>query len=286
MFTAQRLRAECRNDCHRRFSFLRDLPRKHVLIPLALIVLTGSGCARKTAPPITQAPPAPARTDPVPPPTEERRPPAIAEFTVEPTSILRSQSATLRWEVTGEVSSVSINQEIGAIQMTGSRKVTPANSITYVLTATGAGGTTKAMTTVRVTAPPPPVRAAPAASPASIEREFAGVEDIYYDYDRSEIRADGRDALLRDAAILKMILKDAPDAEIVLEGHSDERGSAEYNLGLADRRSNAAKQLLIDSGISPEHLRLISFGKERPQCIETNEYCWQQNRRVHFTLEK
>ena len=150
----------------------------------------------------------------------------------------------------------------------------------------GAGGTTKAMTTVRVTSPPPPVRVPTEASSGSIEREFAGVEDIYYDYDRSEIRADGRDSLLRDAAILKMILKDAPNAEIVLEGHSDERGSAEYNLGLADRRSNAAKQLLIDSGISPEHFRLVSFGKERPQCIETNEYCWQQNRRVHFALER
>jgi hypothetical protein len=73
----------------------------------------------------------PVRTDPVPPPRPEETPPAIAEFMVEPTSILRSQSATLRWEVTGEVSSVSINQEIGAIEKTVPEESPPTRSPIY-----------------------------------------------------------------------------------------------------------------------------------------------------------
>ena len=69
---------------------------------------------------------------------------------------------------------------------------------------------------------------------------------------------------------------------MTIEGHCDERGSTEYNLGLGDRRANAVKQYLVSLGISADRLSTVSFGKEKPFCMEHNEPCWQQNRRGHF----
>ena len=106
--------------------------------------------------------------------------------------------------------------------------------------------------------------------------------DAYFDYDSSDIREDARNALTRDADALKAILRDFPNNSLVLEGHCDERGSAEYNLGLGDRRATAAKEFLIQLGIPADRLKTISYGKERPQCTEQNESCWQKNRRAHF----
>jgi len=68
----------------------------------------------------------------------------------------------------------------------------------------------------------------------------------------------------------------------VVEGHCDERGSAEYNLGLGDRRAQSAKDFLVQLGVPADKLRTISYGKERPVCTEANESCWQRNRRAHF----
>jgi peptidoglycan-associated lipoprotein len=70
---------------------------------------------------------------------------------------------------------------------------------------------------------------------------------------------------------------------VVIEGHADERGSAEYNLGLADRRATASKEFLVQLGVQADRLNTVSFGKERPQCTESNESCWQMNRRAHFS---
>ena len=91
-------------------------------------------------------------------------------------------------------------------------------------------------------------------------------------------------ALTQDATAVKAILADFPNASIVIEGHCDERGSAEYNLGLGDRRASSAKEfLLVQLGVPADRLKTISYGKERPLCTDSNEYCWQRNRRVHFS---
>ena len=111
----------------------------------------------------------------------------------------------------------------------------------------------------------------------------AEVQDAFFDYDKSDVRADARDALTRDATALKGILADFPTAMIVIEGHCDERGSAEYNVGLGDRRAGAAKDFLVQLGIPADKLRTISYGKELPQCTEASEACYQKNRRAHFT---
>lgn len=112
------------------------------------------------------------------------------------------------------------------------------------------------------------------------------VQDAYFDFDKSDMRADARAAPTNDAGAGQGILQDFPKAMIVVEGHCDERGSAEYNIALGDRRATAAKDFLGQSGVPPERLRTISYGKERPQCAESNDACWQRSRRVHFAASE
>jgi len=207
----------------------------------------------------------------------------VTQFTAEPTSIQRGQSATLRWEVSGNATSVSIDQGVGAVQNTGNRRVSPSDSTTYTLTATGPGGSNTATATVSVSAPPPPPPPPTSTRKVPLEERLSGdVQDAYFDYDKTDLRGDARDVLTRDASALKAILADFPTSSIQIEGHCDDRGSAEYNLGLGDRRASAAKEFLQSLGVPADRLKTVSYGKERPQCSEQDEACWQKNRRVHF----
>jgi peptidoglycan-associated lipoprotein len=110
--------------------------------------------------------------------------------------------------------------------------------------------------------------------------------DALFDYDKSELREDGRVAMQHDAEILKRIFAADPSFTVTIEGHCDERGSAEYNLGLGDRRATAAKEFLVQLGVPAERLNTISYGKDRPVCTEENEACYQRNRRAHLTPSK
>jgi len=253
--------------------------RKFSVICLAVaLAMFAAGCKKKVP-----APPPPPPPTPTPTPTPTRPAAPSISFSAEPTSIQRGQSSTLRWQVSGDVTSVSIDQGIGTVPNTGNRRVTPNDSTTYTLTATGPGGTSTGAATVNVSTPPPPPPPPPPAVTQTLEQRLLGdVQDAYFDYDKSDIRSDARDALTRNAAALKSILADFPSASIVVEGHCDERGSAEYNLGLGDRRASAAKDFLVSLGVPGDRLKTISYGKERPQCTEQNESCWQKNRRAHF----
>jgi peptidoglycan-associated lipoprotein len=111
------------------------------------------------------------------------------------------------------------------------------------------------------------------------------VTDLYFDYDKYEVREDARSVLTRNADSLKQIFAKYPSANITVEGHCDERGSAEYNLGLGDRRSSSARDFLVQLGVPADKLKTISYGKERPQCTDTSEDCYQKNRRAHFTAQ-
>ena len=256
--------------------------RKFGVIALTLsLAVFAAGCKKKAPPPPPPPPPAPAPEQPRPAPASA---PTVAQFSAEPTSIQRGQSSTLRWEVTGNVTSVSIDQTIGTVQNTGNRRVFPSESTTYTLTATGPGGSTTASATVSVASPPPPPPPPTAATGVTLEQRLGSdVQDAYFDYDKSDVRGDARDVLTKDAAAIKGILNDFPTASIVVEGHCDERGSAEYNLGLGDRRATAAKDFLVQLGVPADRLKTISYGKERPQCTESGEQCWQRNRRAHFS---
>jgi len=104
--------------------------------------------------------------------------------------------------------------------------------------------------------------------------------DAYFDYDQSDLREDARTALAADAEWLKKY----PTVQVLIEGYCDERGTGAYNLALGDRRANAAKEYLVSLGIDASRLRTVSYGEERPFCSDSNESCWQQNRRAHLLI--
>ena len=113
-------------------------------------------------------------------------------------------------------------------------------------------------------------------------RFLANIEDAYFDYDRATLRPDALKTLQANAAELSNILKDYPAFHLIVEGHCDERGSAEYNVALGAQRAAAAKDFLVRAGIPSAQLEVVSYGNERPACTEHTEDCWQRNRRVHF----
>jgi len=255
--------------------------QKNTVICLAVsLALIAGACKKKVPPP---PPPPPPVQPTVQPPAPKA--PVISQFTAEPSSIQRGQSSTLRWEVSGDVTSISIDQGIGTVQATGNRRVSPNESATYTLTATGPGGPSTGSVTVTVSAPPPPPPPpAETLPPPSIEKRLeSDVQDAYFDYDKSDINASARETLTHNAGSLKSILADFPSASIMVEGHCDERGSAEYNIGLGDQRASAAKEFLVQLGVPADRMKTISYGKERPVCTDHDESCWQKNRRAHFS---
>jgi peptidoglycan-associated lipoprotein len=137
-------------------------------------------------------------------------------------------------------------------------------------------------------APTPPPAPAPPVAPERTQQTLADylnrLLDAYFDYDKAELRSDAQTALNRNSSELLSLLKEFPDTKFVLEGDCDERGSAEYNLALGDRRAAAAKEFLTQIGVPVAHLTTISYGKERPVCTEHGENCWQKNRRAHLSV--
>lgn len=253
-----------------------------VLLSAVLLV---SGCGKKTPIP-PPPPPAPAASNGNNVPATSGKP-VVADFSVEPSTIERGQSAILRWNVTGSTN-VAINNGIGTVQANGNRRIIPADTTTYLLTAMGPAGETTATATVTVTGPappPPPSNTNSNSSRGTLEsRVQSELRDALYDYDSNNIRDDARAALTADADALKRIMLDFPTATFNVEGHCDERGSAEYNLGLGDRRASSARDFLVQLGVPGDRLKTISYGKERPVCTEADESCWQRNRRAHLSV--
>ena len=139
--------------------------------------------------------------------------------------------------------------------------------------------------------PPPPPTRAPAPAPLTEEEIFARkslaqlnserpLDDVFFDLDKSEIRADARSPLQKDADWMKRWTS----TQVSIEGHCDSRGSSEYNLALGSRRGNAVKDYLVNLGVPATRLTVVSKGKEQPFCSDENESCWQQNRRGHFVI--
>ncbi len=237
---------------------------KWVLLIVALGALMALGaCAKKAAPP------------PPPPPPPAAAP--TASISVNPNSIQAGQSASLTWQ-TSNATDVSIDG-IGAVQPNGSQSVSPASSTTYHLTAKGAGGTQEASARITVTQPPPPPPPPPTVTDQDLFSQ--NVKDVYFDYDKSDIRADQQGSLQADVQFLSA----HPNVNFMVEGHCDERGSTEYNIALGDKRATSVKNALVAAGVSASRIKTISYGKEKPFCTESNEACWQQNRRGHFVYQ-
>ena len=147
--------------------------------------------------------------------------------------------------------------------------------------------------TARATTPTPAPAPAPqqtsrmpnAQTRARIDTLLARIEDAYFDYDKHSLRPDAIKALEADSTELRDILKDYPDYKLTIEGHCDERGSAEYNMALGQERADSAKTYLVQVGIPSAQLATVSYGKEKPACDEHDEACWQKNRRVHIVAD-
>ena len=254
------------------------MKRHAALVLAAMCIMTLAACHKK--PKVTPPPPPP------PPPsaaTENTGRPVINFFTAEPTSVEKGQGSSLRWSVSN-ATSITIDQGIGDVSPNGRRSVYPASTTTYSLHASNAQGqSADATVTVNISTPPPvapPVQSGPAESAAS--RLASQVKDLYFDYDKDDIRDDQQSTLQADAAALKSIFADSPDFVVTIEGNCDERGSAEYNLGLGDRRASKTKEALVGLGVPAEKLKTISYGKERPVGTDESESCYQQNRHAHF----
>lgn len=244
-------------------SSLKKLP---VAVCLTAILVL-AGCHKKAVAPSPPPPPPP----PPPSPT--------ASISVNPPAINQGQSATLRWSTTNATSASIAG--IGTVGLNGSQSVSPSSSTTYTLTAQGAGGSADA--TARVTVNPPPPAPAPPTPSMTEEQLFdQNVHDVFFDYDKSELRSRDSSVAEQDATFLAR----HPDIRLVIEGHCDERGSAEYNIALGQNRALSLQKSLVSNGVAASRIRVISYGKEKPFCTESNEQCWQQNRRDHLRLDR
>jgi peptidoglycan-associated lipoprotein len=122
-----------------------------------------------------------------------------------------------------------------------------------------------------------------AATRARIQDLLDRIQDAYFDYDKHTIRPDAQAALEKDAQTLGDIIRQYPDFHLTVEGYCDERGSEEYNLALGDARAKQTKEYLAGMGVPADQLKILSFGKDRPICLDHDEACWQKNRRAHIT---
>jgi peptidoglycan-associated lipoprotein len=238
-----------------------------LLFGLVALVAVAGGCKKKVA-----------ATPPAPPPAPALQP--TVTLNASPSTVDLGQTVTLSWSSTN-ATDLDIQPGIGKVAPQGSTPANPTQSTTYTITATGAGGSATASASVSVNASAP-TASTPTAQPGVSELFEQNVKDAYFELDKSDLRDDARAVLTKDAEFLRSY----PQVHVSIEGHCDERGSTEYNLGLGQRRAEAAKNYLISLGIPADRMETTSWGKERPFCTEHDESCWQQNRRAHFVLAR
>ncbi len=129
---------------------------------------------------------------------------------------------------------------------------------------------------------PAPATAAPAARPEPREfRAIPELHDVFFDFDKYDIRPADAKVLDSNASWLKTNANNL----ILIEGHCDERGTNEYNLALGERRAKSTMNYLVSQGVQASRITIISYGEERPACTEKTEQCWAKNRRAHFLVK-
>jgi peptidoglycan-associated lipoprotein len=221
-----------------------------------------AGCSKKVA-----------KVTPPPPPPPPAAP--AATLAANPSVIQQGQAIVLTWQ-TSNATDITI-AGLGTVPSSGSRSVTPNTSTTYNLLAKGPGGTREASTRVTVNA-----KIANATPSLTNEALFGkNVRDIFFDFDKSNVRADETATAQTDASFFVQ----HPMVKVLIEGHCDDRGSVEYNLALGTNRAESVKQYLLQQGVSADRLKTISYGKEKPFCNQDNEQCRQQNRVDHFVFQ-
>ena len=243
--------------------------RNRILVPTFLLValVAFSGCKKQKPLPTPEA---------APPPIAAAAP--TARLTATPTVISAGDQVQLSWRTT-DATAVSIDG-IGDVPSSGVKTVTPTETTSYHLVARGVGGSADASASVTVNAPP---AVQVPTNTMSAEEEFkANMQDIFFDYDTDSIRTDAQSTLSKDASYMVS----HANVKVVIGGYCDERGSDEYNLALGQRRADSTKTALVQAGVSADRVRVISYGKEKPFCTQSDESCWQQNRRAGFTMDR
>ena len=232
-----------------------------ILVALTFTIITG--CHHNT--PV-------AKTNPQPPTITPPSP--SATLTVTPDTVDQGQPAELSWN-TQNASTVTI-EGLGKVAASGSQKITPAKSTTYHLTAQGDGGATEANARLTVN-----IHTDTTSHLTDQQLFEQNVKDVFFNYDNYDIRPDEAQIANANADFLAQ----HPNIKLVIEGHCDERGSEDYNMGLGENRASATKELLVQHGVTPDRIKIISYGKEKPFCTTAEEEsCWQQNRRAHFVF--
>jgi peptidoglycan-associated lipoprotein len=226
------------------------------------LVLALGACNKKVAHATPPTPPQPAA-------------PTITLSAV-PDSVQKGQSVTLEWKT--DNANHAMIDGLGEVASSGSRRVTPLESTTYILTAKGPGGEREA--SARVTVIAPVVATSP--QPSAEELFSRNIRDLFFDYDKYDIRPDQQGQLQADAKFLQS----QPGIKVQLEGHCDDRGSEEYNLALGASRAEALKSALLQAGIAADRMQTVSYGKEKPFCSDENVQCWQSNRRDHVAFQR
>ena len=243
------------------------------VLPLSLALVTFAGCHKK---------PSNVPSNALPPSTGGPAP--TATISADPSAIDAGQSVVLNWRTTN-ASSASIDG-LGDVAVNGTQTVSPANSTNFHLVVKGDGGTTDASVrvTVRVAQIPGGGNAANGSGGdmGSDAAFHANIKDIFFAYDSYTIEADTEGVITQAAQYLQQ----HPAIRVVIGGYCDDRGSAEYNITLGENRANSAKTALVSAGISPERIRVVSYGKERQFCTEDTDACWQQNRRDQFSIDR
>ncbi len=216
------------------------------------------------------------------------KPPApTATLRAEPDAIERGQNTILKW-TTENAKAIAI-EGLGEVPASGEREVSPRVSTTYTLTSLGDGGSATASARVTVTDPPPPVADRPRTSkpeePAIADLFKNTVKIIFFDLDSADINPPEQDKLRRAADWLNRDRNRTIAFRV--EGNCDPRGTAEYNLGLGDRRARAVRDFLVSLGVDASRIETISFGLEKAQGAEEGSTqappSWAFDRRADFT---
>src|ERR1700757_3364229 len=209
-----------------------------LILALSAMIMLGA-CKKKATPP--------------PPPPPPPPPAPTASISVSPNTMQAGQSASLTWQ-TSNATDVSIDG-IGAVQPNGSQSVSPSDSTTYHLTAKGAGGTQEATARLTVTQAPPPPPPPPSVTDEDLFSQ--NVKDVYFDYDKSDVRGDQQASVQADGQFFAQ----HTNMNFTVEGHCDERGSTDYNLALGDKRAGAVKDPLVSAVVGASRIKTISYGK-------------------------
>src|SRR5262245_60322026 len=219
--------------------------------------------------------------------TVVKAPEPRVSLTAEQSALELGQSTKLRWSA--ENAKIVTITGLGEVQSSGEREISPRASTTYTATALGDGGSATASARVTVTEPPPPPQPQPPAPepvkvPSGAEQFKAVAKSIFFDYDKSDLLQPEQDKLRTLAEWLN--LERNRSIAFRIEGNCDPRGTAEYNLGLGDRRARAIQAFLVSLGVDPGRMETMSYGSEKAQGTDegssSSPPSWAYDRRGDF----